>query len=405
MQVEETYQDFDTTKVVCTSKELPCSLQASLEKIAQKEGYLKYKILSRSISTEGGNYMAKLYEVDIKGKTPVGEKETNIFIKHSIPEFNLADVSEIYCRELFFYNEVSKVFTGLEDEGKIPVDERYRSAKSYYESNSEAIILQNLAKDGFTTVFRMDVMPLRFAELSIQQLAKFHTLSLVMERKRPEFFAKKIKNLKQIMQFEEKNLDFCKRMFDTSVAILETETKKKLNGNYSQLLEKYKKYISGDGTKFKCLCHGDYRMNNILMKMKEGEITEVIPVDNQIILYGSPMADFVYFIYGATDREFRKNHLDHLKDLYYATMKNYLKYFEMDVNETYPRKLFEDNFHECTDFGLLSLLFLGPFFFADENEVPDLSKDDLSTHTVSVDLKFKDRLQEVVQEMIENDKL
>lgn len=268
MQVEEKYQNFDTTKVVCTSKELPCSLQTSLERIAQKEGYLKYKLLSRSISTEGGNYMASLYEVDIKGRTTTGEKETNIFIKHSIPEFNLADVSEIYCRELFFYNEVSKVFTSLEDEAKIPAEERYKSAKSYYESNSEAIILQNLSKDGFTTVFRMNVMPLKFAELSIQQLAKFHSLGLVMERNRPEFFEKKIKHLKQIIKFEEKNLEFCKKMFGTSVAILENETRKKLEEQYPELLDKYMKCLNGDGTKFKNLCHGDYRMNNILMKIK-----------------------------------------------------------------------------------------------------------------------------------------
>ncbi|KPJ16578.1 hypothetical protein RR48_02336 [Papilio machaon] len=405
MQVEEKHRDFDTTKVVCTSKELPCSLQESLEKIAQKEGYMNYKILSRSISTEGGNYMAMLYEVDIKGKTTSGEKETNIFIKQSIPEFSLGDVSEIYCRELFFYNEVSKVFTELEDEAKIPADERYKSAKSYRGSNSEAIILQNLAKDGFTTVFRMEVMPLKFAELSIQQLAKFHSLSLVMERRRPEFFEKKIKNLKQLMKFDEVNLDFCKKMFRTSVAILENETRKKLEDKYSQILDKYINYLRGDGTKFKCLCHGDYRMNNILMKMKEGEITEVVPVDYQIILYGSPMVDFVYFIYGATDREFRKNNLDNLKDLYYETMKNYLKYFEMDVNEIYPRKIFEDNIDECLEFGLLALLFLGPFFFADENEVPDLSKDDVAKHEINVDLKFKDRLQEVIQEMIENGRL
>lgn len=148
---------------------------------------------------------------------------------------------------------------------------------------------------------------------------------------------------------------------------------------------------------------------NLISKLvfisQEGEITEVVPVDYQIILYGSPIIDFLYFIFGATDREFRKNHMDHLKDLYHNTMKNYLSYFDMDVNEMYPRKTFDDNFNECFDFGLLTLLFLGPFFFADENEVPDLSKDDLSKQSVSVDLKFRDRLQEVVEEMIENGRL
>lgn len=267
MQVEEKYNDFHTTKLVCTNQnELPCELQAIMKKIAREEGYLNYKMMSRSISTEGGNYMASLYEVDIEGKTNEGNKETNIFIKRVISQdhVKILDVSDIYSKELFFYNDLSKLFTELETEAGVPIEERYKSVKSYNESDTESIIMQNLNKEGFTTLYRMNVMPLKFAELSIQQLARFHALSFVIQQKRPEYFERKIKILKHPINYGEDYVEFCKNMYKVSSIHLSSEIKAKIDRKADEYM---KNYITGHKTDVSCLCHGDFRVNNILLKM------------------------------------------------------------------------------------------------------------------------------------------
>ncbi|XP_014356340.2 uncharacterized protein LOC106709144 [Papilio machaon] len=405
MQVEEKYQDLDTTKIVCvTQNELPCQLQAVLKNIAREEGYLNYKILSRSISTEGGNYMATLYEVDLKGRTKDGEKETNMFIKRVISQehIKIIDVSDIYSKELFFYNDLSKLFIKLETEAGVPLEERYKSVKSYNESDTEAIIMENLSKEGFTTLYRMNVMPLKFAELSVQQLAKFHALSFIIERKRPEYFEKKIKSLKHSIHYGEDFVEFCNNMYKFSSTQLSNEIKAKIE---SKAEEYMKNYLTGHKTEVKCLCHGDYRMNNILVKITEGEITDVIPVDYQLIYYGSPIVDFLFFIFGSTDKEFRRNHFNHLKDMYHETMEQYLKYFDIDINMVYPRKKFEMDFEDNLVFGLEFYLYVAPIIFTLEDDVPDFNKVDLSEVKVKLDSRYYERLQGIVDDMIEWGKL
>ncbi|KPJ16577.1 hypothetical protein RR48_02335 [Papilio machaon] len=348
--------------------------------------------------------MATLYEVDLKGRTKDGEKETNMFIKRVISQehIKIIDVSDIYSKELFFYNDLSKLFIKLETEAGVPLEERYKSVKSYNESDTEAIIMQNLRKEGFTTLYRMNVMPLKFAELSVQQLAKFHALSFIIERKRPEYFENKIKSLKHSIRYGEDFVEFCNNMYKFSSIQLSNEIKAKIESKADEYM---KNYLTGHKTEVKCLCHGDYRMNNILVKITEGEITDVIPVDYQLIYYGSPIVDFLFFIFGATDKEFRRNHFNHLKDMYHETMEKYLKYFDININMVYPRKKFEMDFEDNLVFGLEFYLYVVPLIFTLEDDVPDFDKVDLTEVKVKLDSRYYERLQGIVDDMIEWGKL
>ncbi|CAG4946484.1 unnamed protein product [Parnassius apollo] len=408
MPGEEQCCEFNLQKLVCSNREkLPANLQKAINKIAEEEGYLSHEILHRTISTEGGNYLALLYEVDIKGRTCEGEKETNIFIKYTISDecLKITNISELYFKELFLYRELSVIFTELQIEAGVPLHERFRVVQSYNESSTEAIILKNVAKEGFATFYRMDVMPLKFAELAVQQLARFHGLSFVIQRKRPEYFERKIKTLKQSLKLNDDFRAFCRTFFNYSVEGLDTEVRKKLEQALPKLLENYIKYLKGDEMKVKCLCHGDYRMNNVLMKLVEGEVTEVIPVDFQLLHYGPPIIDFIYFVFGATDKEFRRNHLIHMKDMYFETMDNFLKYFEIDIGSVYPRKEFETDFVEYLDYGLQFMLFIFPLVFTLESDVPDFNKNETTDVKVNLDHRFYDRLQGVVDDMIQYGKL
>lgn len=58
------------------------------------------------------------------------------------------------------------------------------------------------------------------------------------------------------------------------------------------------------------LTHGDFWSNNILFSYSEdGSVEDLIIIDYQLINYGHPAYDLVYFIYLNTDLAFRDAHL------------------------------------------------------------------------------------------------
>ncbi|XP_063382224.1 uncharacterized protein LOC134668712 [Cydia fagiglandana] len=379
---------------------LPPPLQDSINKIVENEGYISHKTINRAISTSGGNFLGKLYEVDIKGKTADGDKEINIFIKNKTDDMQMGilDIAECYRLETFFYGHLSKLYDDIQNKTNIPVEERYNIIKSYDAMNPNAIILENLAKKGFTTVHRMEVASLKFAQLSVQQLARFHGLSWVLEKQHPEYFAKKIKCLKTTVIFNEEYQKFIDNMVIYTDKCLDSEQKAVLYKFKSRVMETLKKNVIENAGSRCCLCHGDYRANNILVKKDGDSITEVKVVDYQMLYYGCPVMDFIYFIFPCTDQEFRRKHLDDLKDLYYESLRKFLKYFNMDVESLYPRREFETEYKKRLDCGLAFGLLITPILFTEDDDVPDLAKDDLGTISVTPDIKMDERIRGLVDD-------
>ncbi|XP_075979083.1 uncharacterized protein LOC142978495 [Anticarsia gemmatalis] len=381
---------------------LPENLQESIESIATKHNFINYDIVSKNLSTDGGSYMGVLYEIDIKGKTETGDEEINIFAKNIVENIQMSiySIPGVFETEAWVYTELAKVFTELQIEANIPIEERFKMAASFDECNPKSIILEHLGKKGFKLYHRMECIPLDYAELSIIELAKFHALSFVIKEKRPDYYKEKIITKKQPYNFGADWYAFVDNMANYSINCLSSDVKEKKKDILLQKTADYPKYMndtSGIGT----LCHGDYKMNNIMAKEVNGKLSEVVPIDFQILNYGNPILDFIYFIFHGTDREFRRNHLASLKDLYYGTMKGFLQKFGIDIEAVLPRNLFEKIYKEKLDFGLMVLSFYGPFLFAVEGNAPDVTTEELSTLNFKVDDRFTKRYREIVDEFIQ----
>lgn len=117
--------------------------------------------------------------------------------------------------------------------------------------------------------------------------------------------------------------------------------------------------------------------------------------------YGCPVMDFLYFIFPCTDREFRRKHLEDLKNLYYHSLTKFLAYFDMDSETVYPRHEFESIFKDRLDYGLFNGLMLTPILFTDDNDIPDFSQDDIQNVSVTPDHKMEDRVLGLVEEFKE----
>ncbi|XP_026327887.1 uncharacterized protein LOC113236111 [Hyposmocoma kahamanoa] len=246
-----------------------------------------------------------------------------------------------------------KIFAELQETIKVPDRERFKTVKCY-PSGPEAIMLDNLAKKGFTTPYRMDGISLQFAELAIKELAKFHGLSFVLQELKPDYYKQKLMVLDQPFKFCEDWKTFYTNMLNQMSSNLGDARKKKLELLFPDFIKKLPKYLTDKEPVGSVVCHGDYRPNNMLMKESNGVVTEIIPVDYQTIYYGCPINDFIYFIITGTDKKLRKDHLNDLKNLYYHCLEQFVSYFDLDIEALYPRKEFERQYLERLDYGLMN---------------------------------------------------
>ncbi|KAJ8713721.1 hypothetical protein PYW07_014091 [Mythimna separata] len=378
-------------------------LQQCVKSIINKEEYVSYNVTKKVFTPDGGSFLGILCEVDIEGVTAAGKKETNIFMKIITPgpgvQISIISLPEAYKSELFVYEELSPIFSKLQNEVKIPTEEKYKFVKSYGESNPNVIILENMSKKDFKTNFRKDVITLQYAEMAIAELAKFHALSFILETKRPKYFERKIKTIKATFSFDEDWDGFVQNMCQITLNYLDEDSRRKLEDFIPSFNEKYRKYLEGNVGRL-CLRHGDFRPNNILVKENNGVVSEMIPIDYQLICYGCPILDFIYFIFSSTDQKFRRSHLLHLKELYYNNLRSFLKYFSLDVSSVYPKNDFERDFEDMLDYGLMIGILLIPLLMTSDDNV-DITSEPLVGLSVNVDDLCRERLVGIVEDFIE----
>ncbi|KAJ0178077.1 hypothetical protein K1T71_005900 [Dendrolimus kikuchii] len=381
---------------------LPLKLKESIEKIIQNEQFTSYHVEVKNISSKGANFMGYLHEININGKINKEDKEINIFAKSMVDGeevMQIYSVKNVYNREMYTYNELMKIFEELQNDFDVPDEKKFNIVKSFDETNNENIILENLAKKGYKNYYRMDEMRLDFTVFAVKELAKLHGLSFALEKIQPEYFEKNIKPLEQPFYFNTDWDNYVMNMFEFSLKYLDEDVRMKYKNKLWTIVNKYPDYMK-DKSSICTFVHGDYKMNNIMVRELNGVPTKVIAIDYQIMHYGSPVNDFLYLIFNGTDQEFRKNHLTHLKEVYHETMKEFLEYFQIEINEIFPRVLFEKLLNEKMDFGLAIQFFYIPFLFAAEDDVPDVTGD-LGAVSFKVDDRYGTRLKGVIEDFIQ----
>lgn len=268
MQVETRHYDFYNDTKICQNTQEKCKLDECVKNIVRKEGYISCDVSKKIIPADGGNYLATLCEIDVKGKAADGDKETAIFVKSITSDceaMDLLSVPTVYKNELFVYKELIKIYNKLQDERNIPEDQRYNTVKCFEESYDMAIIMENVARNGFKTWHRMCVVSISMAEECVKHLATFHALSFVLEQADPEYFAKNIKTRKSLLKFGDTWDQFIEKFSKLGLEILDADLRSKIEGKVPALMKKYEEYFTDESAKL-CLCHGDYRSNNIMIK-------------------------------------------------------------------------------------------------------------------------------------------
>ncbi|KAM3958583.1 uncharacterized protein ACR2FA_007422 [Aphomia sociella] len=408
MSVKEQCREFvhsDNVDISCNENDVSDTIKQAIRDIIKKEGYITYTLDITPIVPDGGNFLATITKATIVGKTSSEDKEINIFIKHIFVDFNehmnLFSIFDVHSRELYAYDELIENYYKLQVDAEVPLHERYNAPKCYNARNSEFLILEDLEKKGYTTPNRIDSISKDFARLSIQQLAKFHALSFVLQKRRPEYFDAKLKTLKIPYDFNDEWESFVNNF--AGIVITEMEDDNNIKNKIKKFVPKITKIVSGcmGDTTVRCICHGDYKPNNLLMKVTDGELKKIMPIDYQFLHYGNPVTDLLFFIVSATDQQFRKDYLEYIKNLYHDTMANFLRYFKIDVEDYFPKATFETLFKQWLDYGLAVAVYLLPIILAADDDVPDFSKTSASKVQFKVRKELKNRFGGLVEDFVQ----
>ena len=138
--------------------------------------------------------------------------------------------------------------------------------------------------------------------------------------------------------------------------------------------------------------------NFLIYFLQEDKEIETVLIDYQLLGYNTPVLDILYLLYTSTDRQFRNKHMEYLKDLYYKSLKNHALMFDLDIETKFPRSLFEKEFKECLDFGLMIATYILPIILSDD---PEVLKNNLNIKNTTVNKVFNDRMNEILEECIE----
>lgn len=261
----------DHDQTIFQKDKLEPEIENLIKDIAVREGFLDYIIENKLISNVGGNYLGILYEVNIKDKN--GQRELNLFVKKNIGGENIPFIciAEAYSKEMFVYNELSKILEDLQTQAGIPTADKFPIVKCYgvlKKCLSETLAMDNLSKKGYVTCDRMKSICPTFAELSVKDLAKFHALGYVLKLKSSDYFNNVLKKFGMPFDAGSEWIEFVGNVSKNSISMLDCKvTRSKVEYFiHNKMLKDMTSYYQP--TKHSTLCHGDFRANNILVKLE-----------------------------------------------------------------------------------------------------------------------------------------
>lgn len=224
----------------------------------------------------------------------------------------------------------------------------------------------------------------------LQELAKMHSISLIMKKLNPEQFEEALGKINEIV-YCPAAYEFYKHCLENSLQ--EALSSLKSNNLQGELDEPIAKLSDLSGKVFKTMservlnnaddwnvvCSGDLWINNLMFCYDGCDRVESVKfIDLQAVRYTSPVIDILHFLYTSTDRQLRHDRLDQLLSDYTSELLNCIctsglpegdikhcstLYTVTNIKQQYVEKVF---------FGLGIAMWLLPAVTFHPGQIPDL---------------------------------
>ncbi|XP_037794500.1 uncharacterized protein LOC119589919 isoform X1 [Penaeus monodon] len=273
----------------------------------------------------GDNYASIVTSVVVSFVLDGVDEQTSYVVKvnpcHSYQ--NMEGATNIgFVKEAEFYGKLLPRLNAAMEEASLKT---LRFPKYYHNClkvGKELLFLEDLRRRNFKMYDRRKGLDVAHASLVLEELARLHAASLLLQNKDPEYFQNTLLNRDWANAFDGAiavDVMFGGH-FDNTVAMLEKiggyetaiqwirSTKPNIREIFTEQLEPSKYHV---------LCHGDAWNNNCLFRYNEGGVPEeVMLVDLQLNHRVSFGNDLNYLLYTSLTGDVRKPNLDALLETY-----------------------------------------------------------------------------------------
>ncbi|XP_059046948.1 uncharacterized protein LOC131842430 [Achroia grisella] len=351
-------------------------LREAVDIIAKDYKFTNYNVTVTSITTGGANYTAVLFLVTV---SEVDKENLELFVKFNI--FSEEFCSELHYRgyelERFTYTELANIYKAIEDEHKLAAEDRFVIPQYYGNPNitKDILVLENLVAKGYTMLDRFASIDWEYACKAVEELAKFHALSIPHRDERSSSFKAAMSRNSGLIYFLESIRNSYPDVVEKAIDATDDKNKERLRKfvEGTDIYEKHVGYYNPLRRRF--IIHGDYRVSNLMHKLNEDGSILIVPLDYQTIQMGSPVLDLLYFIYTGSDEAFRREHYERLIDRYYTELCRALSNLDINSDDVYPREDYEYDLKEFSDFGLITCMCFLPLITVETENAPKVGDD------------------------------
>lgn len=248
-------------------------LRDYMQQVAREQGYWNGVVDIQAISSEGANFTTSLYLANISD--PLKE-DLKLFVKVANIGKEMREATNnmfemLYETERCFYQELTFAFTNIYVKYGVPQKDRLRYPIFYgYKSvkMEETMVLENLAAKGFGNFDRLKTFNWDYASKSIEVLAKFHALGLVLKYESRNDFDCIIKKIPRRVTDENITKAYVEQAIKTGTETVNEKYKEKLLKFFEtdHLLKQLQKASNPPADGF--LIHGDFRPSNLMQRRR-----------------------------------------------------------------------------------------------------------------------------------------
>nr|XP_019559290.2 uncharacterized protein LOC109428070 [Aedes albopictus] len=330
--------------------EFPAFIEESIASIAPQEGFTpgEFSIAIERVSDCEG-LIGELHKATITE----GERQLDLLCKiPPLDPMRRAQFNSIalFDREVNVYaNLLPAMFEfqrekGLTEElnsGFFNVPKCYLT---HFDADNEQalILLEDLRNREFCMWNKLESINYEHAKLLLIQLGRFHGLSLAMKEQRPDLFEPfKVPDVMVMaMEQNEQLMGMFNTALDAAISVLDPSEERalfKMEGLRNEFFTTLQSCVDPERAEpFAVLNHGDCWVNNLMYGYQDGAPREVLLLDWQLVRYGSPVLDLLYFIFCCTDEALRERHYDEMIRIYYTALKDLLEKVGSEAMDLFP---------------------------------------------------------------------
>lgn len=326
----------------------------------------------------GNNYLSHIFRVTVEYEWKGSENKQltkSLMVKAPITKGIVSEMSDrmdVFGKELKTYKEL---LPKMNDKLSLII------CPTLYYCPVKALILQDMKEEGYIMCDKYDRLDYAHCDLVVTTLAKFHAASVACYHDDPEL----IRTLGEENMWVEGDPHFETQMkpwFQVAVKTVAGIAAKMdgcqaaaeyLSNKVECIADSVLKMVEPKATGLNVLNHGDLWSNNMLFKHNDDEeVVDVKFIDFQILRYGSPALDLIYFLWTSSREEVREMRLEDLYHIYLETLNNTLE--ELGCEERLTEEEFRQDLKAATDWIIIAICCFLPMMQIESEDVLDMEE-------------------------------